>query len=62
MLTKKSAYILCITDTFTKYAVVTTICNDDAQMVAKAIFEQWFCKFGILAQIHTEVVRSLSTN
>jgi hypothetical protein len=52
--TKKSAYILCITDAFTKYAVVTSIPNKDAQTGAKAIFEQWFCKFGIPAQIHTD--------
>jgi len=51
---KKSAYILCITDAFTKYAVVTSISNKDAQTVAKAIFEQWFCKFGIPDQIHTD--------
>ena len=51
---KKSAYILCITDAFTKYAVVTSIPNKDAQTVAKAIFEQWFCEFGIPAQVHTD--------
>jgi transposase InsO family protein len=51
---RKSAYILCITDAFTKYAVVTSIANKDAQTVAKAILEQWFCKFGIPAQIHTD--------
>jgi hypothetical protein len=51
---KKSAYILCMTDAFTKYAVVTSIPNKDAQTVAKAIFEQCFCKFGIPAQIHTD--------
>ncbi len=33
---KKSAYILCITDTFTKYAVVTKDDNKDAETVAKA--------------------------
>ncbi len=51
---RKSAYILCITDAFTKYDVVTSIQNKDAQTVAKAIFEQWFCKFDIPAQIHTD--------
>jgi hypothetical protein len=51
---KKSAYILCITDAFTKYAVVTKIDNKDAETVARAIFNNWFCKFGILAQIHTD--------
>jgi hypothetical protein len=44
----------CITDAFTKYAVVTSIPNKDAQTVAKANFEQWFCKLGIPAQIHTD--------
>jgi hypothetical protein len=52
--TRKSAYILCITDAFTKYTAVTSIPNKDAQTVAKAIFEQCFCKFGIPAQIHTD--------
>ena len=51
---RKSAYILWITDAFTKYAVVTSIPNKDAQTMAKAIFEQWFCKFSIQAQIHTD--------
>jgi transposase InsO family protein len=51
---RKSAYILCIMDAFTKYAVVTSIHNKDEQTVAKAIFDQWICKFGIPAQIHTD--------
>jgi hypothetical protein len=45
--------VLCITDTFTKYAVVTSIQNKNAETVAHAIFKEWFCKFGIPAQIHT---------
>ncbi len=51
---KKSAYILCITDAFTKYAVVAKIDNKAAETVARAIFNNWFCKFGILVQIHTD--------
>jgi Integrase core domain len=47
-------YILCITDAFTKYALVTAIENKEAETVAKAIFSKWFCKFGIPAQIHTD--------
>jgi len=50
----KNAYILCITDAFTKYAVVTKIDNKEAETVARAIFDNWFCKFGIPAQIHTD--------
>jgi hypothetical protein len=47
-------FVLCITDAFTKYAVVTAIQNKNAETVADAIFKEWFCKFGILAQIHTD--------
>jgi hypothetical protein len=50
---KKSEYILCITDAFTKYAVVTKVDIKDAETVARAIFDNWFCKFGILGQIYT---------
>jgi transposase InsO family protein len=50
----KNAYILCITDAFTKYAVVAKIDNKEAETVARAIFDNWFCKFGIPAQIHTD--------
>jgi hypothetical protein len=42
-------YFLCITDTFTKYTLVTAIKNKEAE-----IFSEWFCKFSIPAQIHTD--------
>jgi IS30 family transposase len=51
---KKLAYILCITDAFTKYAVVTKFDNKEAETVAKAIFNKLICKFGIPAQLHTD--------
>jgi Integrase core domain len=47
-------FVLCITDAFTKYAVVTSIQNKNAETVADAIFKEWFCKLGIPAQIHTD--------
>jgi len=47
-------FVLCITDAFTKYAVVTAIQNKNAETVADTIFKEWFCKFGIPAQIHTD--------
>jgi hypothetical protein len=34
-------------------AVVTSIQNKNAETVADAIFKEWFCKFRIPAQIHT---------
>jgi hypothetical protein len=51
---RQHKYILCITDAFTKYALVTAIENKEAETVAKAIFNKWFCKFGIPVQIHTD--------
>ncbi len=51
---RQHKYILCITDAFTKYALVTAVENKEAETVAKAIFSEWFCKFGIPAQIHTD--------
>jgi hypothetical protein len=51
---RQHKYILCITDAFTKYAMVTAVENKEAETVAKAIFSEWFCKFGIPAQIHTD--------
>ena len=51
---RQHKYILCITDAFTKYAIVTPVENKEAETVAKAIFSEWFCKFGIPAQIHTD--------
>jgi hypothetical protein len=51
---RQHKYILCITDAFTKYALVTAVENKEAETVAQAIFNEWFCKFGIPAQIHTD--------
>jgi hypothetical protein len=47
-------FVLCITNAFTKYAVVTAITNKDAELVADAINKEWFSKFGIPAQTHTD--------
>ncbi len=53
-LEKKSTYILCIADAFTKYAVVAKVNNKDTETVAKAILDNWFCTFDIPAQIQTD--------
>jgi hypothetical protein len=55
-------FVLCITDACTKYAVLTAIANKDAETVADAIYKEWFSKFGILAQIHTDREKNLSTS
>jgi hypothetical protein len=51
---RQHKYILCIIDAFTKFAMVTAVENKEAETVAKAIFSEWFCKFGIPVQIHTD--------
>jgi hypothetical protein len=38
--------VLCLTDAFTKYAVMSAIDNKEASTVRKNIFEHWICKFG----------------
>jgi hypothetical protein len=47
-------FVLYITDAFTKYTVVTAITMKDTETVADTIYRDWFSKFGIPAQIHTE--------
>jgi hypothetical protein len=42
---------------FTKKAKVKSIKNKDAEMAANAIYRERSCKFGILAQIHTDSVK-----
>ncbi len=39
-------FVLCLTDAFTKYAIMVAIDNKEAATVAKHIFESWICKFG----------------
>jgi hypothetical protein len=38
-------FVLCITDAFTKYTVVTAIASKDAETVADTIYRDWFSKF-----------------
>jgi hypothetical protein len=60
---RKSAFILCITDTFTKYAVVTKVDNKDAETLQNQFLKTDFAN-RIRAQIHTnrgkEFVNKLS--
>jgi IS30 family transposase len=37
--------VLCITNAFTKYAVIMAIASKDAETVADAIYKEWFLKF-----------------
>jgi hypothetical protein len=46
--------VLCITDAFTKYAIVNAISIKEAEIVTDAIYKEWFSNFGIPSQIHTD--------
>jgi hypothetical protein len=50
-------FVLCITDAFTKYAVVTAIANKEAETVA-----DWFAKFGIPRRYTRMEARNSSIN
>jgi hypothetical protein len=49
-------------DAFIKYALVTAVETKEAETTAKVISSEWFCKFGMPAQIHTNAWKSLLTN
>jgi hypothetical protein len=51
---RQHKYIFCITDAFSKYAMVKIVENKEAETVTKAIFMELFCKFGIPVQICTD--------
>jgi Integrase zinc binding domain len=55
-------FVLCITDAFTKYAVVTAIANKEAETVANAIFKDWFQNLEFRRRYILMEARNSSTN
>ena len=47
-------FILCITDSFTKYVELVALENKEAATVATALFDKWFCRYGIPGTIITD--------
>ena len=47
-------YVLGLTDAFTKYVELVALPNKEAPTVAQAIFEKWFCRFGIPLEVITD--------
>jgi hypothetical protein len=39
-------FILCLTDALTKYVELVPLPNKEADTVANAIFDKWYCRFG----------------
>ena len=55
-------FVLCLTDAFTKYAVMVAIDNKEAPTVAKSIFENWVCKFGTPLEFVSDNGREFCNN
>jgi len=47
-------YIFCMTDAFSRYAVMSAIPDKEATSVANAVFKEWICRFGVPFEILTD--------
>ena len=47
-------YVAVITDAFTKWTEVLPIPDKEATTIAKAVFEEWICRRGVMLQIISE--------
>ena len=43
-----------MTDAFTKYVELVALENKEADTVAEALFERWFCRYGIPLDVVTD--------
>ncbi len=67
-------FILCMTDALTKYVELVPLPNKEADTVANAIFDKWYCRFGapldivtdqgkeFCAKLSSELFKRLGTN
>ncbi len=67
-------FILCMTDTLTKYVELVPLQNKEATTVAEAIFDKWICRFGapldlvtdqgkeFCAKVSKDLLKRLGTN
>jgi hypothetical protein len=47
-------FILCMMDALTKYVELVSLPNKEADTVANAIFDKWYCRFGAPLDIVTD--------
>jgi len=52
--TKAKAYVLCITDAFSKYVEAVIAHDKTAEHVTQLVFDSWICRFGIPSEIVTD--------
>ena len=55
-------YVAVLTDAFTKWAEVTPIKNKEADTVAKAIFEEWICRRGVMRLLVSDGGKEFANN
>ena len=51
---RKNQYILACIDYFSKYAITIPIRDKSALSVADALYNNWYCKYGIPYEIHSD--------
>jgi len=51
---RNKKFILCLTDAYTKYVELVALDNKEAATVSTAIFDKWFCRYGIPGEIITD--------
>lgn len=54
-------YILCVADYFTKWTEAFAIPDQEAETVAKVFVEQFFTRFGVPLQLHTDQGRNFES-
>jgi len=52
--TKAKAYVLCVTDAFSKYVEAVIAHDKTAEHVTQLVFDLWICRFGIPSEIVTD--------
>jgi len=52
--TRAKAYILCMTDAFTKYVEVALVPDKSAETVSQIIFDHWICRYGLPIEVVTD--------
>ena len=55
-------YALILVDHFSKWPEVVALSNTDAPTVARAIYDQWCCRYGLMKSLHSDGVSNVNGN